>query len=203
MKRLRPKRASGRRDRVVVPSPAERPLAALDARQLADHLAAALTAGEGLAGAHAIHELWMRRGATSAQIEALLQRLWDVAAGSIPDWLPMRHVPWLEHAYAAAAQFRSARKGRSHVYLVLLDLSARRSELYGVYVGMTANAPSLRFDQHKQGIRAARSVTKQGLELLTGPVQHLQYISRADALRIEEQLADALRALGLIVEGGH
>jgi hypothetical protein len=32
---------------------------------------------------------------------------------------------------------------------------------------------------------------------------HLQHISRAEALRIEEQLAQSLRAAGLFVQGGH
>jgi hypothetical protein len=46
-------------------------------------------------------------------------------------------------------------------------------------------------------------VLKRGLEVLTGPVQHLQYIARAEAERIEEELADALRAAGIFVKGGH
>jgi hypothetical protein len=60
-----------------------------------------------------------------------------------------------------------------------------------------------RFEQHKAGIRAAGSVLQRGLEVLTGPTLHLQGISRTDAVRIEEQLAEALRAEGLFVQGGH
>lgn len=44
---------------------------------------------------------------------------------------------------------------------------------------------------------------KRGLELLVGPVLHLQGIPRAQAEDIEERLAEALRAEGLIVQGGH
>ncbi|MFT3907397.1 MAG: hypothetical protein QM718_13965 [Steroidobacteraceae bacterium] len=185
------------------PVPALRPLRALPGGAVQARLVAALAAADGLAGAQAIHELWMRRAAPPAQIDALLERLWQAAADSIPDWLPMRHVAWLEFAYQVAGQFRAVRRGRSHIYLVLLDYSDRRGEPHGVYVGMTSHAPGLRFDQHKQGIRAARSVTRRGLELLTGPVQHLQFIARPEAARIEAELADALRALGLQVEGGH
>ena len=47
------------------------------------------------------------------------------------------------------------------------------------------------------------SVLKRGIEVLTGPVQHLQSISRVEAARIEEQLAEALRDAGLFVKGGH
>ena len=39
----------------------------------------------------------------------------------------------------------------------------------GVYVGMSEYSPADRFDQHKAGIRAAGSVLKRGLEVLTGP----------------------------------
>ena len=57
--------------------------------------------------------------------------------------------------------------------------------------------------QHKAGIRAAGSVLKRGLEVLIGPVLHLQGIPRAQAEEVEEGLAEALRAEGLIVQGGH
>jgi hypothetical protein len=68
---------------------------------------------------------------------------------------------------------------------------------------MSRYQAAARFDQHKAGIRAAGSVLKRGLEVLTGPVQHLQYIARAEAERIEEELAEALRAERLLVRGGH
>jgi len=72
-----------------------------------------------------------------------------------------------------------------------------------VYVGMSQYTPAQRFDQHKAGIHAAGSVLKRGIEVLTGPTLHLQRIARSEALRIEAQLADALRDAGLLVEGGH
>jgi hypothetical protein len=90
------------------------------------------------------------------------------------------------------------------VYLILLDYADRHDDdPYGVYVGMTRYTPAERYDQHKAGIRAAGSVLRRGLEVLTGPTLHLQHISRGDATRIEEQLAEALRARGLFVRGGH
>jgi hypothetical protein len=46
-------------------------------------------------------------------------------------------------------------------------------------------------------------VLKRGLEVLTGPTLHLQRIARAEAQRVEAQLASALRDAGLLVEGGH
>jgi hypothetical protein len=182
--------------------PALRPLATLQQAQLEARLAAALKSGDGAQGAHCIHELWMR-GAFAAHIETALSTLWASAAATIPDWLPMRYVDWLEVAYQVALQFRARRGGRSNVYLVLLDFADRRRGPYGVYVGMSQYSPAQRFDQHKAGIHAAGSVLRRGLEVLTGPTLHLQHIARGEALRIESALAVALGDAGLLVEGGH
>jgi hypothetical protein len=164
--------------------------------------ALALEACDGLAGARAVHELWMR-GEIGSNVDLALQRLWSVAAASIPDWLPMRHVQWLPLAYDVSARFVPRRRGRSNIYLVLLDYSDGRGDPFGLYVGMSHYSPVQRFEQHKAGIRAAGSVLQRGLEVLTGPTLHLQGITRTDAVRIEEQLAEALRAEGLCVQGGH
>lgn len=165
-------------------------------------LETALGNAEGVLGAHCIHELWMR-GEFATHIEAALEKLWEKAARSIPEWLPMRYVDWLPVAYEVAAQFKAERKGRSNIYLVLLDYEDRREGPHGVYVGMSRYSPAQRFDQHKAGIRAAGSVLKRGLEVLTGPALHLQYIARPLAARIEVELAEALRDAGLLVQGGH
>lgn len=143
------------------------------------------------------------RGEIGLNIEAALARLWVRAAGSVPDWLPMRYVEWLPLLYEVASRCQAEGRGRSNIYLVLLDYSDSRPEPYGVYVGMSRYSPAERFDQHKQGLRAAGSVLKRGLEVLTGPALHLQRIPLADAQRIEAELAEALRAAGLFVQGGH
>src|ERR1700704_2346630 len=142
------------------------------------------------------------RGAMSINIEAALEDLWRCAAPTVPEWLPMRYVEWLPAAYEIALGFKATAKGRSNIYLVLLDFTDRDGS-YGAYVGMSKYSPAQRFDQHKAGIRAAGSVLKRGIEVLTGPTLHLQYIKRSEASRIEEQLADALASAGLLVKGGH
>jgi hypothetical protein len=167
-----------------------------------ERLDEALRHGDGLTGAECIHELCMR-GEMAVTVEPALERLWARAAGSIPDWLPMHYVEWLPLAYEVAGRCRAAAPGRSNLYLVLLDYADSPRGPHGVYVGMTRYSPAERFDQHKAGIHAAGSVLKRGLEVLTGPVQHLQRISRPEATRIEAELAEALRATGLIVRGGH
>jgi hypothetical protein len=188
--------------RAFAGAPAARPLAGLRKPDIERRFAAALQRGDGAAGAHCIHELWMR-GEFAVNIEAALAALWSRAAASIPDWLPMRYIEWLPSVYEVALACSSARAGRSNVYLVLLDYHDRSRGPHGLYVGMSHYPPAQRFDQHKAGIRAASSVLRRGLEVLSGPTLHLQRIARAEALRIEAQLAEALRDAGLLVEGGH
>jgi len=162
----------------------------------------ALAAADGVTGAHCIHERWMR-GDFAAHIEADLVSLWKSAGPSIPDWLPMRYISWLRVAYEVAAQVTATGRGRTNIYLVLLDFSDRRGDDHGVYVGMSRYKPAQRFDQHKAGIRAAGSVLRRGLEVLTGPALHLQDIPRTEAVRVEAELALALADAGIRVEGGH
>ena len=180
--------------------PDSRPLINLTQGDITNRLGQALASADGLLGAHCIHELWMR-GEMSLNIERALERLWARAAPSVPDWLPMRYIDWLPTLYEVALEFQAAAKGRSNIYLVLLDYQDRGA--YGVYVGMSKYSPAQRFDQHKAGIRAAGSVLKRGIEVLTGPTLHLQYIKRSEAARIEEELAVALASAGLLVKGGH
>jgi hypothetical protein len=181
--------------------PAGRPLQNLPQSEIADLLQQAYAAGDGPGGAHCIHELWMR-GAMSINIERALEQLWTCAAATIPEWLPMRYIDWLPAVYETSLKFNACAKGRSNIYLVLLDYSDR-DRPYGIYVGMSKYSPAQRFDQHKAGIRAAGSVLKRGIEVLTGPTMHLQYIKRGEAARIEVQLAEALAEAGLRVKGGH
>lgn len=193
--------SSSRSRKRRLPPPGERPLRLVTAHAIAQQWQQALQQADGVAGAHCIHELWMR-GEVAARVQAAIDTLWKNAAATIPEWLPTRYIDWLSTAYDAASHFKSTRRGRTNVYLVLLDYTDVNGS-YGVYVGMTRYSPAERFDQHKQGLRAAGSVLKRGIEVITGPVLHLQNIARSEAERIEGELADALKAAGLRVEGGH
>src|SRR6202020_1780529 len=115
---------------------------------------------------------------------------------------PMRYIEWLPTLYEVALEFLASAKGRSNIYLVLLDYQDRDGA-YGVYVGMSKYSPAQRFDQHKAGIRAAGSVLKRGVEVLTGPTLHLLFIKRSEAARLGGEVAEALAAAGLRVKGGH
>lgn len=182
--------------------PGSRPFRVKSADELGAAFRVALAQADGVAGAHCIHERWMR-GDFAAQIEADLESLWKCAGPSIPEWLPMRYISWLSTAYEVAEGITATGRGRTNIYLVLLDFSDRRGDDHGVYVGMSRYTPAQRFDQHKAGIRAAGSVLRRGLEVLTGPTLHLQNIPRAEAVRIEAELAMVLGDAGIRVEGGH
>ena len=181
---------------------ARRPLRFVPGAVIRRQLTSALAASDGAVGAHCIHELWMRRD-LAINIDTALEALWKRAAPSIPHWLPMRDVEWLPLAYEICAQFQSQARGRTNIYLVLLDYSDSRDEPHAIYVGMSHYSPHQRFDQHKAGIRASGCVLRRGLEVLTGPPLHLQNIKRREAARIEVELAIALREAGLFVQGGH
>jgi hypothetical protein len=195
-------------------TPAQRPVRLMPLAQIRDWLAQALQQRDGLRAAHCIHELWMR-GDFSQIVESAMETVWSVAAESIPDWLPMQYVEWLPLAYEVAARFERERRGRSNLYFVLLDYRDSPPESrgdpagsaygsgFGIYVGMSRYPPAQRFDQHKAGIRSAGVVLKRGLEVLTGPSQHLQGMTRAQAADVEVALGEALRDAGLFVKGGH
>src|SRR5690348_15936730 len=96
--------------------PAARPLRTIPEAELQAILRKSLAAHDGVAGAHCIHEWWMRN-AFPTHIEAMLAQLWQHAPESIPDWLPMHYVPWLPVVYEVAAGFTAARPGRRNIYL--------------------------------------------------------------------------------------
>jgi hypothetical protein len=188
--------------RKAAPLPGEQPLRTSSRDELLARFLPALEQRDGSAAAHVVHELWMRNEPPN-NIERMLGVLWRAASESVPEWLPMRYVEWLPLVYEVAGRFVRCGRGKSNLYLVLLDYEDSARGPFGVYVGATQYAPAARFDQHKSGIRSAGSVLKRGLEVLTGPVLHLQHVPRAQAAEIEEGLAEALRAEGLLVQGGH
>ena len=69
-----------------------------------------------------------------------------------------------------------------------------------LYVGMTSKTPQQRFEQHKMGFRnkkghklSSNIVEKYGLYLRPSLYEHLLPMTRAEALKMEEQLALELR----------
>jgi predicted GIY-YIG superfamily endonuclease len=73
----------------------------------------------------------------------------------------------------------------------------------GYYVGMTGLTPEQRFENHKNGIKAARVVKKYGERLVPKLYEHLNPMPYLKAKAMEMMLADSLRKRGYVVYGGH
>jgi hypothetical protein len=106
-------------------------------------------------------------------------------------------------------------KARRHsVYVIRLDpavLGAKRfreanlNYVEGkpcVYVGMTGLSPEERFENHKRGYKANRFVRKYGLYLMRQKFERLNPMTWQKARRMEEKLAEKLRAKGFAVWQG-
>jgi len=71
------------------------------------------------------------------------------------------------------------------------------------YVGMTGLTPEQRFQNHKQGVKAAGIVRRCGERLVPRLYQHLNPMPFAKAQEMEVLLAESLRKRGYTVYGGH
>lgn len=71
-----------------------------------------------------------------------------------------------------------------------------------VYVGMTGLPVDHRFENHKNGYKAARVVQKFGLRLMPELFAHLNPMPFDAAVEMEKDLAADLRAEGYTVTGG-
>jgi predicted GIY-YIG superfamily endonuclease len=98
---------------------------------------------------------------------------------------------------------RKSRKSDHHSVYVVFLRNPKGDGKAGYYVGMTGLSPERRFENHKQGRKAARIVTRCGERLVPRLYAHLNPMPYAKALQIEADLADSLRKRGFIVYGGH
>jgi hypothetical protein len=96
----------------------------------------------------------------------------------------------------------NAPTGHHSVYVVYLR-NPRGDGKAAYYVGMTGLTPEQRFNNHKQGIKAARVVRRFGERLVPRLYSHLNPMPYAKALLMEVALADSLRKRGFVVYGGH
>ena len=97
---------------------------------------------------------------------------------------------------------KTSRTGHHSVYVVYLR-NPRGDGKAGYYVGMTGLSPEQHFENHKNGIKASRVVTKFGQRLVPKLYAHLNPMSYERATRMEVFLADSLRKRGYVVFGGH
>ena len=114
-----------------------------------------------------------------------------------------------------ARRLRAAGEEFHHsVYVVLLspDILRERAVLRlnpnrdpakpCVYVGMTGLPVDHRFENHRNGYKAARVVKKYGLRLMPELFAHLNPMPFEAAAQMEKDLAEDLRNGGYTVTGG-
>ena len=101
-----------------------------------------------------------------------------------------------------------------HVYVVLLAPEAAKERRIlkanpnrdrtkpCVYVGMSGLEPEERFQNHKNGIKAARVVQRYGVRLLSELYECFNPMPFAAAAQMERELAEDLRNQGYTVTGG-
>ena len=113
-------------------------------------------------------------------------------------------------------KLRAATESSHHhcVYVVLLDDKAAKDRKLlkanphrdkakpCVYVGMTGLKPDERFQNHKNGIKAARVVQRFGLRLLPEFFECFNPMPFEAAAEMERDLAEDLRNQGYTVAGG-
>lgn len=94
------------------------------------------------------------------------------------------------------------KSGHHHVYVVYLR-NPKRDGKAAYYVGMTGLSPERRFENHKNGVKAARVVRKFGERLVPKLYAHLNPMPYTKAKAMEGFLAESLRKRGFVVYGGH
>ena len=93
-------------------------------------------------------------------------------------------------------------QGHHNVYVVFLR-NPKGDGKAGYYVGMTGLTPERRFENHKAGIKASSVVRRFGERLVPKLYAHLNPMPYAEALAMEKQLFEELKARGFQVFGGH
>ena len=101
-----------------------------------------------------------------------------------------------------AKKRKSSKSDHHSVYVVFLR-NPRGDGRAGYYVGMTGLTPERRFENHKQGVKAARIVKRCGERLVPRLYAHLNPMPFKKAVEMEVILADSLRKRGFTVYGGH
>ncbi len=108
-----------------------------------------------------------------------------------------------EVARVAAMALPTGGRGRHAVYVVLLHEMPGSPE-WGFYVGMTGRTPEARYAEHLAGVRDGKGYVRDyAVELLPAVYARLNPMSQRAAEAREFELAEALRAAGLFVRGGH
>jgi len=115
---------------------------------------------------------------------------------------PRKRRPSKQSDPSTSARRATSTRDHHHVYVVFLR-NPKGDGKAAYYVGMTGLSPEQRFQNHKQGIKAARIVRRCGQRLVPRLYAHLNPMSFAKAKEMEIFLAESLRKRGFVVYGGH
>jgi len=106
--------------------------------------------------------------------------------------LDMEPISFLMQVREITKSYKRRTKGTNNVYIVLLDGFLK--DRYGLYVGKTSKVVEERLDVHKKGGKLAAKCHKKMTVLLYGLFEHINPLSAAESGKIEDAIADELRA---------
>lgn len=179
-------------------SPCVRPYRELDSERVYRTGVRAWEAGDRVAWGACVEELRRRRSAKALEFADRL-RTHDVGGALLRG----SREALCDVARGVARGFPRGGRGRHAVYVVLLH-GAPGSPEWGFYVGMTGRTPEARYREHLVGERDGKGFVRDyAVELLPDVYGHLNPMPLKDAEAREYELAEALRAAGLFVRGGH
>ena len=116
--------------------------------------------------------------------------------------LDMEPISFLMKARDITKTYKRKTKGTNNVYIVLLD-GYLKDDRYGLYVGKTSKTVDDRLAVHKSGSKHAAQCNKKMRVLLYSLFEHLNPLSAAESGKIEDAIAEELRATTSIrTEGG-
>ncbi|MFO0602986.1 MAG: hypothetical protein U0324_07415 [Polyangiales bacterium] len=175
-----------------------RPYRDLDSERVYRTGVRAWEAGDRVAWGACVEELRRRRSAKALEFADRL-RTHDVGGALLRG----SREALCDVARGVARGFPRGGRGRHAVYVVLLH-GAPGSPEWGFYVGMTGRTPEARYREHLAGERDGKGFVRDyAVELLPDVYGHLNPMPIRVAEAREHELAEALRAAGLFVRGGH
>ena len=111
-------------------------------------------------------------------------------------------ISFLSLAHKVTHEIQKTTKGNNHVYVILIDGFVRDGQPYGLYVGQTMRKVETRFGQHVSGEKTSARRSHRMKMLLPSLFEHLNPLSKPEALQIEKTLIERLNALGIRTFGG-
>lgn len=111
-------------------------------------------------------------------------------------------ISFLSTAHRVTHEVQRTTKGNNHIYIILIDGFVKNDQPYGLYVGQTQRKVETRFRQHLSGGETSARRSHRMKMLLPSLFEHLNPLSKPEALQIEKILIERLNAAGIRTFGG-